>query len=234
MLKEKSRAAADTALIRVEDLHKSYTQAEMVTEVLKGVDLKIQPGEFTALMGPSGSGKSTLLHLIGLLERPSSGQYFLDGKDVSDLSDDKLSELRNATIGFVFQNFYLIPYASAQENVILPGLYGEKSRGSLSKRAKELLDRVGLADRAGFRPSRLSGGQQQRVALARALINEPALILADEPTGQLDSSTSKDIMNLFRDINEQGTTIIVVTHDDFTAGYATRKVQLLDGKVLSE
>ncbi|MGE4552833.1 MAG: ABC transporter ATP-binding protein [Desulfovibrionaceae bacterium] len=206
--------------------------AEAGIEVLKGVSLDVARGEFVALQGTSGSGKSTLLNIIGLLDRATSGQYLLDGRDVSELDDDELSDLRNRSLGFVFQSFHLIPYATALENVLLPGMYGDRPQSALRRRAEELLDRVGLADRMDFRPSRLSGGQQQRVAMARALLNGPDVILADEPTGQLDSTTSAEILRLFSEVNAAGTTILLVTHDETTAASAQRVIRLHDGRIL--
>jgi len=220
-----------TPLIRLTDISKSYHLGDVDTQVLRGVSLTIEPGEFVALQGPSGSGKSTLLHIIGLLDRPTGGQYFLRGRDVSQLPDDDLSEARNQLIGFVFQSFYLIPYATALDNVLLPGLYSNSPQSELRARAEKLLTQVGLADRMHHKPSQLSGGQQQRVALARSMLNDPDLILADEPTGQLDSKTSVEIMNLFAEVNAMGKTIIVVTHDEETASYAKRRVLVLDGKI---
>ncbi|MFP5222931.1 MAG: ABC transporter ATP-binding protein [Acidobacteriota bacterium] len=221
----------NTPLIRLEAVTKSYTQGDMETKVLRGVTLGIDAGEFVALQGPSGSGKSTLLHILGLLDRPTSGQYFLRGQDVAQLPDDALSGLRNQAIGFVFQSFYLIPYATALDNVLLPGLYSAKPQAELRERAEYLLSQVGLSDRMRHKPSQLSGGQQQRVALARSMLNDPDLILADEPTGQLDSNTSSEIMNLFAQVNALGKTIIVVTHDEETASYAKRRILVLDGQV---
>jgi putative ABC transport system ATP-binding protein len=201
-------------------------------EVLRDIDLTIRAGEFVALQGTSGSGKSTLLHIIGLLDRATSGRYLLDGRDVSTLDDDALSDLRNQRLGFVFQSFFLIPYASALENVLLPGMYADTPQAELRERAARLLERVGLGDRMQFKPSRLSGGQQQRVAMARALLNNPAVILADEPTGQLDSATSAEILELFTEINAAGTTIILVTHDEATAAAARRVIRLHDGRMV--
>lgn len=220
-----------TPLIRLEGITKSYSQGDMQTQVLRGVSLAIEAGEFVALQGPSGSGKSTLLHILGLLDRPSSGHYFLRGQDVAQLPDDTLSGLRNQAIGFVFQSFYLIPYATALDNVMLPGLYSSKPQAELRERAEHLLAQVGLSDRMRHKPSQLSGGQQQRVALARSMLNDPDLILADEPTGQLDSKTSYEIMNLFAQVNGLGKTIIVVTHDEETASYAKRRILVLDGSI---
>ncbi|MDD4732754.1 MAG: ABC transporter ATP-binding protein [Desulfovibrio sp.] len=200
-------------------------------EILKDIDLRIDRGEFVALQGTSGSGKSTLLHIIGLLDRATSGRYILGDSDVSTLSDDELSDLRNRKLGFVFQSFYLIPYATALDNVLLPGMYADRSQAELRQRAASLLERLGLADRMQFKPARLSGGQQQRVAMARALLNEPSVILADEPTGQLDSNTSQEILELFTEINASGTTIVLVTHDEATAAAAHRVIRLHDGRI---
>lgn len=201
-------------------------------EVLSGIDLTIRAGEFVALQGTSGSGKSTLLHLLGLLDSPTGGSYRLLGRDVSGLSDDELSHIRNTVLGFVFQSFYLVPYATALENVMLPGMYSELSQAELRARGLELLGRVGLADRVNFKPANLSGGQQQRVAMARALLNRPRLILADEPTGQLDSATSAEIMRLFAQVNHTGTTIVLVTHDENVAAQAGRVIRMADGRIV--
>jgi len=201
-------------------------------EVLSGIDLTIRAGEFVALQGTSGSGKSTLLHLMGLLDSPSGGVYRLLGRDVSGLPDDELSHIRNTVLGFVFQSFYLVPYATALENVMLPGMYSELSQHELRARGLELLDKVGLADRVNFRPANLSGGQQQRVAMARALLNRPRLILADEPTGQLDSATSAEIMRLFAQVNQTGTSIVLVTHDEAVAAQAKRIIHIADGRIV--
>jgi len=222
----------DGPLIRLADIHRVYVLGGVETTVLRGVDLTIGQGEFAALQGPSGSGKSTLLHILGLLDRPSQGEYFLRGRNTAGMSDDDLSALRNRLIGFVFQSFYLIPYATALSNVMLPGLYKRGSHAGLAERAGELLERVGLKDHMRHKPSQLSGGQQQRVALARALVNDPDLILADEPTGQLDSATSAEIMDLLSEINSRdGKTIVVVTHDEATAAYASRKIYVHDGLI---
>ncbi len=219
-------------LIRLTDVTRSYVMGGVTNTVLAGVTLDIAAGEFAAIMGPSGSGKSTLLHILGLLDRPSSGSYRLRGLETGQLSDDALSHLRNQAIGFVFQSFYLIPYATALDNVLLPGLYSDAPRAALTRRANELLDKVGLSPQARHKPSQLSGGQQQRVALARSLINDPDLILADEPTGQLDSGTSREIMELLAAINrDAGKTVIVVTHDPDTAAYARRQILVTDGRV---
>jgi putative ABC transport system ATP-binding protein len=219
-------------LIELHDIRRSYTMGEEVHDVLREVSLTIDRGEFVAVMGASGSGKSTLLHILGLLDRPSQGTYLFAGKDTGTLSDDALSALRNQAMGFVFQSFYLIPYATARDNVLLPGLYSPTSQQILARRADDLLAKVGLATLARHKPSQLSGGQQQRVALARALINDPDLILADEPTGQLDSVTSEEIMNLLGAVNrESGKTVVVVTHDPDTAAHASRRILVRDGRV---
>ena len=222
---------ADKRLVELENIVKTYRQADRNIEVLKGISLSIDSGEFIALQGPSGSGKSTLMHILGLLDRPSRGRYLLRHQDVSALSDNALSAIRNRTVGFIFQTFYLIPYVSAVENVMLPGLYSRTAARELRHRAEQILDQVGLGDRMHFRPSQLSGGQQQRVAMARALVNDPRLLLADEPTGQLDSQTSGEIMRLIAEIHEQGRTVVLVTHDDDIAGYARRRIRLSDGLI---
>jgi putative ABC transport system ATP-binding protein len=218
-------------VVRMEQIAKTFQQADQEIHVLKGIDLTVSPGEFIALQGSSGSGKSTLMHIIGLLERPSSGHYFLEGKDVSALSDDALSSIRNRKVGFIFQAFYLVPYVSALENVMLPGLYSQTPGRELRRQAKEILSKVGLADRMYFKPGQLSGGQQQRVAIARALVNDPQILLADEPTGQLDSNTSLEILRLVTQIHQQGRTVILVTHDSETAAYAQRRIRLHDGRI---
>jgi putative ABC transport system ATP-binding protein len=219
------------AVIRLDNIVKTYNQADLTVEVLKGVSLEVAAGEFIALLGPSGSGKSTLMHILGLLDRATSGGYFLQGQNIVSLSDDELSELRNRTIGFIFQTFYLVPYVSALENVMLPGLYSRTPTRQLRQRAQELLELVGLGDRMDFKPGQLSGGQQQRVAIARSLINDPSILLADEPTGQLDSATSSGIMSLIAGIHQQGRTVILVTHEKETADCAQRKVIIHDGRV---
>lgn len=218
----------------LENIRKHYRIGEEDVKVLKGVSLCVDEGDFTAIMGPSGSGKTTLMNIIGCLDVPSSGEYTLAGKNVTHLTDDELSVFRNEHIGFVFQNFYLMPYATVLENVLLPTLYVEKRKGANPEaRAMELLGLVGLRDRAKFKPSQLSGGQQQRVAIARALVNDPDLILADEPTGQLDSKTATEIMDLLLHMNAQGKTIVLITHDPATAAYARRTVRISDG-IISE
>lgn len=221
-------------VIETKALTRTFSQGGQTVNAVKPLDLIINHGELVAIQGTSGSGKSTLLHLLALLDRPTSGSYFLDGSNTAQMTDDEQSDARNKLTGIVFQNFYLIPYATAVENVMLPGLYGHGARTKLRQHAEELLDAVGLGDRLTFKPSSLSGGQQQRVALARALFNDPPLLLADEPTGQLDSSTSNEILDLFEKINELGKTIILVTHDPLTAGSARRRIVFKDGEVISD
>lgn len=218
-------------IIDLEQIGKIYLQGDLTIEVLKGIDLSVAPGEFIALQGASGSGKSTLMHILGLLDRPSSGRYLFQGQNVAQLADDRLSELRNQQFGFIFQSFYLVPYVTALENVMLPGLYSTTPTRELRQRAQHLLEQVGLADRMHFRPSQLSGGQQQRVAMARALINDPPLLLADEPTGQLDSTTSAGIMELLREMHHQGRTVILVTHEAEVSAAAERIIVLHDGRI---
>jgi putative ABC transport system ATP-binding protein len=224
-------------LIRVADLRRSYALGDVTVHALRGVSLEIAEGSMLAIVGASGSGKSTLMNILGLLDRPSSGQYFLEGQDVSGFDRDRRAELRNKKIGFVFQNFSLLPRTTALENVELPLLYnGRGSRpGDRHARATELLRAVGLAERAHHTPNQLSGGQQQRVAIARALVNEPELILADEPTGNLDSRTSVEIMEILQRLNrERGLTVLLITHEHDIADYATRVVTVKDGRVLSD
>ena len=224
----------DTPLIDMSHIGKTFVQADMETHVLHDICLEVWPGDFLALTGSSGSGKSTLLYIMGLLDQASSGTYRLKGQDVSTLDDTAASAFRNTIIGFVFQSFFLIPYASALDNVLLPGAYGNVPDRELRARAEELLVRVGLGDRMHHRPNQLSGGQQQRVALARALLGNPALLLADEPTGQLDTATSRSILELFTMVNESGTTIIMVTHSPETAACARRRIVMRDGRIHPE
>lgn len=218
-------------LCLMENIRKDYSIGEGLVEVLRGINLKIYRGEFVAIMGTSGSGKTTLMNIIGCLDVPTSGRYILADKEVSNLSDDELSVIRNEHIGFVFQNFYLLPYATVLENVLLPAIYTENRAIKTEKDAMNLLSLVGLQERARFRPSQLSGGQQQRVAIARALINDPELLLCDEPTGQLDSKTAVEIMNLLKEMNKRGNTIIIVTHDQNIASYADRIIKISDGMI---
>jgi putative ABC transport system ATP-binding protein len=221
-------------LIEVQDLHKDYALGDTTVHALDGVSLAIAAGEFVAVMGPSGSGKSTFMNMIGCLDRPSSGHYRLAGDDVAAMSADQLAAVRNRRIGFVFQQFNLLARTSALENVELPLLYSGVAAKERHARALAKLRQVGLGERAGHQPSQLSGGQQQRVAIARALVNDPALILADEPTGALDSRTSVEIMALLQALNRQGMTIVVVTHESDVATYAGRVVSFRDGKIVAD
>lgn len=218
-------------LIKTIALKKEFSQGDITVEAIKPLDITIGANELVAVQGTSGSGKSTLLNLLGLLDRPTSGKYLLNGIDTATMPDTERSNIRNTLTGFVFQNFHLIPYATAINNVLLPGMYSTTSQKVLTQRAEYLLEQVGLVDRMHFTPARLSGGQQQRVALARALLNDPLLILADEPTGQLDSATSEDILELFTEIHSQGKTIVIVTHDDNTAQCAHRRIIFKDGTI---
>jgi putative ABC transport system ATP-binding protein len=217
----------------MDDIRKTYHIGELDVEVLRGVNLEIAKGDFVAVMGASGSGKTTLMNIMGCLDTPTTGRYILADKEVSRLTDDELSLIRNEHIGFVFQNFYLLPYATVLENVLLPTLYRETKKDSSERRAVEILKLVGLGERAKFKPNQLSGGQQQRVAIARALINDPELLLADEPTGQLDSTTATDLMNLLTEMHRRGTTVVVITHDSSVASYAKRVVQIKDGVIVT-
>lgn len=219
-------------LCLMEDVRKSFRMGEDSVEVLKGIDLAVERGEIAAIMGVSGSGKSTLMNLIGCLDVPTSGRYLFADREVLGRTDDELSELRNAHIGFVFQSFYLLPYATVLENVLLPSLYRESAADNARERAVELLRLIGLGERLHFRPNRLSGGEQQRVAICRALMNDPELLLADEPTGQLDSRTAAEIMNLLVMMHQRGKTVIVVTHDPAIAAYAKRIIRIKDGVIV--
>ncbi len=221
-----------TVMISLTDITKTYHLGTIDVPVLKHVDLSIAEGEYVAIMGASGSGKSTLMNIIGCLDRPSSGHYLLAGTDLTTLSDDELADIRNQYIGFVFQQFNLLPKLTALANVMLPMIYADVSRSQRIKQATEALAQVGLSDRLQNRPNQLSGGQQQRVAIARALVNNPALVLADEPTGALDSTTSQEIMELLTELNQQGTTIALVTHDANVAAKTKRTIQMLDGLIV--
>jgi putative ABC transport system ATP-binding protein len=224
------------AVIKLASLHKVYHTGEVDVHAVQGVSLEILPGEFVAIMGSSGSGKSTLMNMIGCLDRPSGGHYWLDGTDISTLDRDALADIRNKKIGFVFQGFNLLSRTSALENVEMPMLYNHRRihSGEQVERATRALEIVGLAQRADHHPNQLSGGQQQRVAIARALVNQPSLLLADEPTGNLDSQTSIEIMGVFQKLNEQGITIMMVTHELDIARYTKRMVVLRDGKIVTD
>jgi putative ABC transport system ATP-binding protein len=219
-------------MIEMQNISKVYRMGEVSLEALKDVSLRIGPGEFISIMGPSGSGKSTLLNIIGCLDTPTDGSYLFEEKDVAGFSLDQLSTIRNRKIGFVFQNFNLLPYATTYENIELPMLFNGKPGKKRRQRVLELLEMVGLVDWQLHRPSELSGGQQQRVAIARALANDPAMILADEPTGNLDSKTGVEIMGLFVKLQQQGRTILMVTHDMNIAAYSQRTINLLDGRIV--
>jgi putative ABC transport system ATP-binding protein len=223
-----------TPLIDLNQIVRNFPLGTQVVKVLKGIDLKIYPNEYVALMGPSGSGKSTLMNLLGCLDSPTAGSYMLNGKDVSKMSDNELADVRNQEIGFVFQTFNLLPRSTALDNVALPLVYAGLKSQERKKRAEEVLVQVGLADRMDHRPNQLSGGQRQRVAVARALVNSPSIILADEPTGNLDSTTSIEIMRLFDAIHRAGNTIILVTHEEEIAAHAHRIIRLKDGMVESD
>lgn len=218
-------------LIKTEAIGKTYQMGNIQVEALKNASFQVERGEFVAIIGPSGSGKSTLMHILGCLDQPSSGRYFLEGEDISKVSDDQLAEIRNQRIGFVFQQFNLLPRANILQNVCVPLIYAGVRGKERRKLAEYALEQVGLSDRMRHRPNEISGGQKQRVAIARALINNPALILADEPTGNLDSKTGAEILELFHHLNENGHTIIIVTHDPAIASQARRVIQLWDGRI---
>lgn len=221
-------------VIRTEQLLRRFILGKEIIEVLKGIDISIQKNEYVAFMGPSGSGKSTFMNIIGCLDSPSGGKYLLNGKDVSKLNDNQLAEIRNHEIGFIFQTFNLLPRYTALENVALPLIYAGVSKSKRLERAKTVLEQVGLGDRMKHKPNELSGGQRQRVAVARALVNEPTILLADEPTGNLDTRTSYEIMALFDALRAEGNTIILVTHEEDIARHATRIVRLRDGLIESD
>jgi len=219
-------------MINIQNLCKSFQRpGEPLLKVLHEVDFSVDEGEFVAIVGPSGSGKSTLMNILGLLDRPDSGDYALRGKPVAELSPEDRAKVRNEAIGFVFQQFHLLPRTTATENVELPMLYSTRSDADIHKRAREALCRVGLEERLTHYPSELSGGQQQRVAIARAIVNDPAVVLADEPTGNLDQKSGRQIMDLFRELNRNGSTILLITHDDAIANMASRKVHIDNGRL---
>ena len=221
-------------LIKTEDVWKIYKMGKVQVEALRGVSLEVEKGEYLAIMGPSGSGKSTLMNILGCLDTPSKGKYYLEGRDVSSLNDDELSLLRNKKIGFVFQSFHLLPRTPAIHNVELPLIYAGLAKKERKKRAEKALEMVGLKDRMWHRPNELSGGERQRVAIARAIVNQPSILLADEPTGNLDSRSGEEIMEIFEELHRQGNTIIVVTHDPNIAARTQRIVKLKDGRIISD
>lgn len=218
-------------ILKLEHIYKDYIQGKLTVPVLKDVSLHVEEGEYVAIMGPSGSGKSTLMNIIGCLDLPTSGSYELAGSDVLSLNENKLADLRLGTIGFVFQNFQLLPRMSALENVALPLVYAGMRKKVRRERAREALVRVGLEDRTSFNPTQLSGGQKQRVAIARAMVNKPKILLADEPTGALDSRSSAQVMELFQKLNEEGVTVVMITHDPGIAHHAKRIVDIFDGEI---
>ncbi len=221
-------------LVELKDVWRTYNQGAEPVHALQGVSLKIKEAEYVAIMGTSGSGKSTLMNLLGCLDRPSQGQYLLDGTDISTRSEDELAEIRNKSVGFVFQQFNLLPSMSALDNVMLPLVYAGMSKEQRMMRAEQVLKDLGLGNRIHHKPSELSGGQQQRVAIARSIVNKPRILLADEPTGALDSHTAKEIMSLFTKLTEEGITVILVTHDPETAACARRIVKVRDGQILED
>ncbi len=223
----------DDVILSMRQIVKQYPMGDEIQTVLKGIDMDVKQGEFVAVLGPSGSGKSTLMNIIGCLDTPTSGTYVLSGRDVGGLNEDELAQVRSKEIGFIFQSFQLLPRQTAVENVELPLIYSGVHERERRERAEQMLERVGLADKTDHYPNQLSGGQQQRVAIARALANRPAILLADEPTGALDQQTGRQVMSLFHDLNEEGNTIIMITHDIGIARHARRIVRLLDG-VLTE
>ena len=222
------------SVIQTQDLVKEYIVGTQSVKALNGINLSVEKGEFLSIMGPSGSGKTTLMNIIGCLDKPTDGSYYLNNKSVSDLSEDELANIRNEEIGFVFQSFHLLARNSALDNVMLPLKYAGTNKIDAIKRSKKVLEQVGLSDRASHAPSELSGGQQQRVAIARALVNKPSILFADEPTGNLDSKTGDDVMNLFKELNKDGQTIILITHEDGIARQSNRIITIMDGLVKSD
>ena len=221
-------------IIKTENLTKVYEAGSQVVKALKGINLSVEKGEFVSIMGPSGSGKTTLMNIIGCLDSPSSGSYHLNNKSVSVLDDDDLARIRNKEIGFVFQSFHLLARNTAFENVMLPLKYAGMGKDEAIKRSNDVLDLVGLSSRSKHTPAELSGGQQQRVAIARALVNKPSILFADEPTGNLDSKTGQDVMSIFKDLNEKGQTIILITHEDSVAQQSKRIITIMDGLIKSD
>ena len=221
-------------IIKTENLVKEYEAGSQTVKALSGIDLSVEKGEFISIMGPSGSGKTTLMNIIGCLDTPTRGTYHLNGKSVSDLSEDELANIRNKEIGFVFQSFHLLARNSALDNVMLPLRYAGSIKSEALLRSKEALDQVGLSDRSTHTPAELSGGQQQRVAIARALVNKPSILFADEPTGNLDSKTGEDVMNIFKELNSNGQTIILITHEDSIAKQSNRIITIMDGLIKSD
>ena len=221
-------------IIELQDLSKEYRNEDLVTPVLYHLSFKIEKGEFVAIMGPSGSGKSTLMHILGFLDKLSSGKYFFEGKDVSTLGDDELAQMRGNSVGFVFQAFHLLPRTTILENVMLPLIYTNVAEKDRIKRAQTALEAVGLSHRVNYTPGQLSGGEKQRAAIARALVNNPAIIFADEPTGNLDSKSGLQVMKILQKLNEEGHTIILVTHEKYTAEHAKRILRVKDGEIISD
>ena len=221
-------------IIKTENLTKDYETGTQVVNALKGIDLSVEKGEFLSIMGPSGSGKTTLMNIIGCLDSPTDGSYYLNNKQVSKLDDDELAQIRNEEIGFVFQSFHLLARNTAFENVMLPLKYAGVNKEEATKRSNDVLDLVGLSSRSKHTPAELSGGQQQRVAIARALVNKPSILFADEPTGNLDSKTGQDVMKIFKDLNQNGQTIILITHEDSVAKQSNRIITIMDGLIKSD
>ena len=221
-------------IIKTENLTKDYETGTQVVSALKGINLSVEKGEFLSIMGPSGSGKTTLMNIIGCLDSPTNGSYYLNDKSVSKLDDDELAKIRNQEIGFVFQSFHLLARNTAFDNVMLPLKYAGLSKEEATKKSNNVLDLVGLSSRSKHTPAELSGGQQQRVAIARALVNEPSILFADEPTGNLDSKTGQDVMKIFKDLNENGQTIILITHEDSIAKQSNRIITIMDGLIKSD